>query len=102
MKNIEDDKAIGELSLDPQSSSKTMVESVTQNNLFETGNFLFYSYGHNKKGRMMIYNKSTGKQVEIDEREGIKNDLDGGPNIQLKMNKDDNTVFSWINAFELT
>ena len=49
----------------------------------------------------MIYNKSTGKQVEIDAQEGIKNDWDGGPNIQLKMNKDDNTVFAWINAFEL-
>ncbi len=94
-------KAIAETSADPRGSSESIVKSLIQNKLFETRNYLFYSYGYDKKGIMLIYNKSTGKQVEIDSKAGIKNDWDGGPNIQLKMNKDDNTVFSWINAFEL-
>ncbi len=94
-------KIIEEISLDPRSTSERWIKSLIQNNLFETSNFLFYSYAYDKKGRFMIYDKSTGNQVEINEKEGIKNDWDGGPNIQLKMNRDDNTLFSWINAFEL-
>lgn len=94
-------KVIEEVSADLESLGESMTNSVKQSNLFETTNFLFYDYGYNKKGRVLIYNKSTGKTVEIDSQEGIKNDWDGGPNIQLKMAKDDNTVFSWISAFEL-
>ncbi|MCG6189364.1 6-bladed beta-propeller [Maribellus maritimus] len=94
-------KVSEELGADPREPGASLTNSVTQNNLFETGNFLFYEYGYNKKGRMLIYNKSTGKAVETDSQEGIKNDWDGGPNIQLKMAKDDNTVFAWVNAFEL-
>jgi hypothetical protein len=93
---------IKELSSSPGGgSSDAMMRSVIQNNLFETQNFLFYSYGYNKQTRMMIYNRSTGKGVEIEGKTGIKNDLDGGPYIQLKMKKDDNTIFSWIDAYEL-
>lgn len=92
---------IRELSSDPGGSSEGIIRSVIQNNLFETQNFLFYSYGYDKKTRMLIYNRSTGKGVEIEGKTGIKNDLDGGPNIQLKMKKDDNTIFSWIDAYQL-
>lgn len=94
-------KAIEELSADPRNPSESLLKSVIQHKLFETANFLFYEYGYNKKSKMLIYNKTTGKTVEIDSQEGIENDWDGGPNIQLKMAKDDNTVFSWVNAFEL-
>jgi len=92
---------IRELSSDPGGSSEGIIRSVIQNNLFETQNFLFYSYGYDKKTRMLIYNRSTRKGVEIEGKTGIKNDLDGGPYIQLKMKKDDNTIFSWIDAYEL-
>jgi hypothetical protein len=94
-------KIISELSADPRATSESMVKTLTQNNLFETGNYLFYIYGYDKKVRTLIYNKSTGSQVEIDEQAGIINDWDGGPNIHLKMRKDDSTVFSWIDAYEL-
>jgi hypothetical protein len=50
---------------------------------------------------MLVYSKSSGENMEIERTEGIKNDLDGGPNIDLKLTKDDNTVLSWINAYEL-
>ena len=50
---------IRELSSDPGGSSEGMMRSVIQNNLFETHNFLFYSYGYDKKARMLIYNRST-------------------------------------------
>jgi hypothetical protein len=94
-------KMIQETSKDPRVTSETWVYSLIQNNLFESSNYLFYSYGFNKKGRLLIHNKVSGKSIEVDSKTGIENDLDGGPNIQLKMNKDDNTLFSWINAFEL-
>ncbi len=94
-------KVIEEVSVDPRAPSVSMMNSVIQSNLFETSNFLFYNYGYNKKGRTLIFNKSTNKTIEIDVKEGIINDLDGGLNIHLKMKKDDNTVFSWINAYEL-
>jgi len=92
---------IKEIGDNPRNTPKIQGMSLTQNNLFETNNYLFYSYNCDRKGRMLIYNKSTGRQIEIDSKTGIKNDWDGGPNIQLKKNKDDNTVFSWMNAFEL-
>jgi hypothetical protein len=94
-------KAIEEASAGLGVSGKSIFESVIQNNLFESSRYLFYSYGFNKKGRIFILDKKSGKQIEIDREVGIRNDLDGGPNITLKINKDDNTVFAWVNAFEL-
>jgi hypothetical protein len=94
-------KAIEEASAGPGVSGKSIVESVIQDNLFESSRYLFYSYGFNKKGRIFILDKTSGKQIEIDREVGIRNDLDGGPNITLKINKDDNTVFAWVDAFEL-
>jgi hypothetical protein len=94
-------EAIKDLSADPRNPSDAMIESVIQNNLFESSRYLFYSYGFNKKGRIFILDKTSGKQTEIDREVGIRNDLDGGPNITLKINKDDNTVFAWVNAYEL-
>jgi hypothetical protein len=94
-------EAIKDLSADPRNPSDAMIESVIQNNLFESSRYLFYSYGFNKKGLIFILDKTSGKQIEIDREVGIRNDLDGGPNITLKINKNDNTVFAWVNAFEL-
>ncbi len=37
----------------------------------------------------------------LNTEKGITNDIDGGPNINFKTAKDENTVISWINAFEL-
>jgi len=94
-------QAIADMSLHPKTSSEKLVRSVLPNNLLETRNFLFYSYGYERKVKMLVCSKSSGENMEIVRSEGIKNDLDGGPNIDLKMTKDDNTVLSWINAYEL-
>lgn len=94
-------KIIEEVNLDPFNPSESMINHVVQNDLFETDNFLFYDYGYNRQERLLIYNKSTGKSIQIDAKEGITNDWDGGPNLLLKKNLDDNTVFSWIHAYEL-
>jgi hypothetical protein len=85
----------------PTKIGETMVRTLRPVNLFETIKYVFYFYRYDRKGRMLIYNKSTNNQIEIDSDTGIKNDIDGGPNIDLKMTKDDNTVLSWINAYEL-
>ena len=94
-------KIINELSSNPGGSSESMRSVLTQNNLFETQNFLFYTYHHDGEGRFLVYNKLTGEQNEINSEQGIVNDLDGGPNIQLKKNINDNILISWIDAFEL-
>ena len=85
----------------PTKIGETMVRTLRPVNLFETIKYVFYFYRYDRKGRILIYNKSTNNQIEIDSDTGIKNDIDGGPNIDLKMTKDDNTVLSWVNAFEL-
>ncbi|SHJ99012.1 6-bladed beta-propeller protein [Tangfeifania diversioriginum] len=94
-------KAIKDLSADPRNPSNALIESVIQRSLFESSRYLFYSYGFNKKGHILILDKKSGQQTEIDREVGIRNDLDGGPNITLKMNKNDNTILAWVDAFEL-
>ena len=94
-------KVINETSIDPRAVSESLIKSVKQQNLFESGNFIFYSFGYNRKSRMLIYNKSTGETVAIDNKRGITNDLDGGPQVHLKMGNDNHSAFSWISAFEL-
>ena len=85
----------------PTVIGETMARTLRPINFFETNKYVFYFYRYDRKGRMLIYDKSTNKKIEIDSEIGIKNDFDGGPNIELKTTKDDNTVMSWINAYEL-
>jgi hypothetical protein len=85
----------------PTKVGETMSRTLRPINLFETSKYVFYFYRYDKKGRMLIHNKSTNNQIEIDSDAGIKNDIDSGPNIELKMTKDDNTVISWMSAYEL-
>jgi len=85
----------------PTKIGETMARTLRPINLFETRKYVFYFYRYDRKGRMLVYNKPTNNQIEIDSDIGIKNDIDGGLNIELKMTKDDNTVLSWFNAYEL-
>ncbi len=85
----------------PTKVGETLAQTLRPINLFETVNYIFYFYRYDRKGRMLAYNKLTNNQIEIDSDIGIKNDIDGGPNIILKRIKDYNTVLSWINAYEL-
>ncbi len=45
--------------------------------------------------------KRTDFQAFINAEQGLINDLDGGPNIWPKTIKDDNTIISWVDAFQL-
>lgn len=85
----------------PTKVGETLAQTLRPINLFETVNYIFYFYRYDRKGRMLAYNKLTNNQIEIDSDIGIKNDIDGGPNIILKRIKDYNTVLSWISAYEL-
>ncbi len=92
-----------EMDLNPEKLAETINKILIPTDLFETNNYLFYRYRYDdfSNSRALVYNKSSDKLVEFNDTEGIINDWDGGPNIHLKMNKDDNTVLSWIDAYEL-
>ena len=80
---------------------------ITQNNLFEFGDYIFYEFGYGYKiGHKNFYygfigSKKEGFQTLISEENGITNDLDGGPNIWPKTIKDGKTIIGWIDAIQL-
>lgn len=80
---------------------------ITQDYLFEFGDYLYYEFMYDFKiggqniVRGLIGSKLDNSQVLIDAGEGLINDLDGGPNIQLKTIKDNNTLIFWISSLEL-
>jgi len=80
---------------------------INQSNLFEFGDYVYYEFmygfkvGANNILRGLIGSKGNDFQVLINAEKGIINDLDGGPNIWPKKNKDDNTIISWIDAIQL-
>jgi len=75
--------------------------------LFEFGNYIYYEFAYNIKlgtNRLrygLIGSKTTDFQAFINAEQGLINDLDGGPNIWPKTIKDDNTIISWVDAFQL-
>ncbi len=52
-------KAAEEILATRHAAPKSLVESVSQENLIETGNFLFYSYGVDRQSYTLVWNKST-------------------------------------------
>jgi hypothetical protein len=75
---------------------------ISQKNLFEFGDYIYYEF---ITGSAEIYgllgSKKNNYQALVNPEQGFINDLDGGPNIWPKTIKDDNTIISWINAYEL-
>jgi hypothetical protein len=73
-------------------------------NLFEFSDFIFYSFSINLNGKngsfSFIGSKKNNFRAMFPISEGLINDFDGGPNIMPKAVKDDNTLVSWIDAFE--
>ena len=52
-------------------------------------------------GYIFIGSVNGDHQFLANIKHGIINDMDGGPNIWFKTTKDDHTIISWINAYEL-
>lgn len=77
---------------------------IIQENLFESKKYLFYLYKLKNKDNCFIQNKSNGIQYLVDNRIGLVNDLDNGPNFKIQNTVTvDGTeyIVSWIDAFEL-
>jgi WD40 repeat protein len=74
---------------------------IIQRSIFESKNYFFFLFDLNNQYYCLIYFKKDGTQLFIDGNKGFINDFDGGPNILPKTIKDDNTIVSWIEAYEL-
>lgn len=80
---------------------------ISQKNLFEFGDFIYYEFMYNYKGgesnilHGFIGSKTNNSSFFINPEQGIINDLDGGPDIRPKTIRDNNTLISWIEAGEL-
>lgn len=102
----------GDKLLSPKARSEYDTETlsrkfISQKNLFEFGNFIYYEFTYDPKIRGnntfkgFIGSKLDNTQYFFDLNRGIINDLDGGPNICPKSVKDDTTIVSWIDASKL-
>jgi hypothetical protein len=70
-------------------------------NLFEFGKYIYSEFTYHDKAYSFIGSSDGRFKFFTDTDVGVINDIDGGPNIRFKSIKDENTVISWINAFEL-
>ena len=77
---------------------------LSQFNLFEFGDFIYYEIGAMINGVHDLYSFIGSKRNDfktiILPYEGLINDIDGGPNIWPKTIKNDSTIVSWIDAVE--
>jgi hypothetical protein len=81
---------------------KTIMEKfVTQWNLFEFGNIVYYEFSTKNQHYCFIGSLTGSINILSKTENGIINDIDGGPNIKLKNTVNGNTIVSWINPFEL-
>lgn len=74
---------------------------ITQRNLFMIDNKIFYEYSKNGKRLCFIGSTKNKWQVNITEKQGLINDIDGGLNFQIKTCLKSNTIISWITPLEL-
>jgi len=76
-------------------------------NLLEFGDYIYYEYQYEYRlgEKNIIYGFVGSRENDfnacINSEQGIVNDLDNGPNIKPGTSFDDNTIISWIDAFEL-
>jgi len=103
---------VGDRLLTPEARSKFDLFYLAENfispiHLFEFGDYLYYEYKYRiiPKSDNLLYgflgSKKNDFQAFINADQGLINDLDGGPAIQPKTIKDDNTVISWTEAINI-
>ena len=78
-----------------------MEKFITQWNLFEFGNKIYYEFSTNGERFSFVGSLKDDFQILSKKEQGFINDFDGGPNIKFKKSINDNTIISWINAFDL-
>jgi len=106
---------VGDRLITPEARSKYDGNEIGRNfmnpiYLFEFGDFIFYGFVYEMifkipqpEERLYGYigSKKDDFQVMYNLKEGIIDDLDGGPNIMPLTTKDDNTVVAVVDAFKL-
>jgi hypothetical protein len=102
---------VGDKLITPQARTEFDSRYLAENfiiplNLFEFGDFVYYEFVYTfALPKVLIYSfigsKRNSFKALINTKQGIKNDLDGGPNILPKTIKDDNTVIGWVDALKL-
>ncbi len=87
--------------IDSENSYFKIVPSYcTENKLLLFGNFVFSEFSYNNNLYKFI-GSFDGKSFLIDSKQGIINDIDGGPNIEFNTTKGNHTIISWTNALKL-
>jgi hypothetical protein len=85
--------------------SSTLKKILLPSNLFEFSDFIYYQFATTINGKYdgfsFIGSTKNNFKAVFPINEGIINDFDGGPNIWPRTVRDDNTIVSWIDAFEL-
>jgi hypothetical protein len=73
--------------------------------LFEFNDIICYHFGATINGRYGLFSFFGSRKYKLNTlismSEGVIDDIDGGPNIQIKTIKNTNTLVSWIDAFAL-
>jgi hypothetical protein len=101
---------VGEKLLTPQARSKfggldILKNYIVPSKLFEFGQYIYYEFTYDISKDISIYSfigsRKNGLIAFYSTRQGIINDLDGGPNILPKTTLDNNTIIAIADAFKL-
>lgn len=95
------DKLLNPKIREDQSIQFIIKNYIVQRRLFEFGDKFYYEFLTDGELFCLLGSKTKNKQILVKRNIGFVNDIDGGPNIVLKSNKDDNTIISWVDAHEL-
>lgn len=85
-------------------ASILMRDFISQQNLFEFGDYVFYDYIYDFNDGIptgLIGSKKDNSQIFINSETGFVNDIDGGLNLIPKTVKDDNKLVGWVDAIKL-
>lgn len=81
--------------------SKKIPEVIREYSLLEAGNIIYSEFSHKRSFQMYTASVERTDSSIRTFKNGIVNDIDGGPNVYFKTLKDDTTIVCWINAEEL-
>ena len=80
---------------------KISFQKTRQQNLLFIGDKVLFEFLFENELLGTITSTKDGSSQLINISKGFINDFDGGPNLWFQTNKDENTLVSWINAYEL-
>lgn len=79
----------------------TTPKYISVRKVLKFGEYFYYNFLLQGKGYSFVGSTSRDQWFLSQLQFGLINNIDGGPNIWAKTTKDDNTLVSWINAYDL-